>query len=179
MLRRKKYHFFLEGNKMKKIEMIILLVAAIFLAGLAGCTVRMDREGHPITYYQPGDEDRTCFSLKTEIAQLQIDMLRLLPKTKKTSTTNALWETSGVFFEMDYTQKVEFNAMRQRHNRLLIDAKEKGCDMGEIRAEDIPSLEKNKEEAAKSRQEAAKHKIEAEKHKKETEKALKQQKGKS
>jgi hypothetical protein len=62
--------------------------------------------------------------------------------------------------------------MRQRHNRLLIDAKEKGCDMGEVRAEDIPSLEKNKGEAAKSRQEAAKRK-------KETEKILKQQKGKS
>lgn len=155
---------------MKKTEMRILLATAIFLAGLAGCAVR--REGNPISYYQPGDENRSCFSLKAEIAQLQVDMLRLLPKTNKSSTTNALWETSGVFFKMKYTQEVEFNAMRQRHNRLLINAKEKGCDMGEVRAEDIPSLEKNKGEAAKSRQEAAKRK-------KETEKTLKQQKGKS
>lgn len=148
---------------MKKTEMRILL-AAIFLAGLAGCAVRVDREGNPMPLYQTGDEKRSCFSLKAEIAQLQVDMLRFLPKTKK-SSTNALWETAGVFFKMKYTEKVEFNAMRQRHNRLLINAKEKGCDLGEVRAEDIPSLEKSKKEAAKS--------------KKEAEKILKQQKGKS
>jgi hypothetical protein len=144
----------------KKTEMRIMLATAIFLAGLAGCAVR--REGNPIPYYQQGDNDRSCYSLKAEIAQLQVDMLRLLPKTKKTSTTAALWETSGAFYKMKYTQQVEFNAMRQRHNRLLIDAKEKNCDMGEVRADDIPSLEKNKDEAAKSRQEAAKRKKEAE-----------------
>ena len=159
----------MEGKKMKKTEMRILLAAAIFLANLAGCAVR--REGNPMPLYQPGDENRSCFSLKAEIAQLQVDMLRLLPKTKK-SSTNALWETEGVFFKMKYTQKVEFNAMRQRHNRLIIDAKEKGCDLGEVRAENIPSLEKSKKEAAKSRKETAKRK-------KETEKILKQQKGKS
>ena len=50
----------------------------------------------------------------------------------------------------DKAEKIEFEAMRQRHNRLLVYAAEKGCDFGAVRAERIPSLEERKEAAKKA-----------------------------
>ncbi len=105
--------------------------------------------------YLPGDENRSCVAYKAEIAQLQVDMARILPKTDK-GLTNALWAVGGVlvivpFFFMDLkdAEKIEFEAMRNRHNRLLVYAAEKGCDFGEVRAERIPGLEESKKEAKK------------------------------
>ncbi len=115
---------------MKK-KMAVLLIMVMFFAGCAG------RTANPIAVYLPGDENRSCTALQAEVAQLQVDMQRLLPKTDK-DLTNALWATAGVFlvipfFFMDFkdAEKIEFDAMRQRHNRLLIYAAEKGCDFGE------------------------------------------------
>jgi len=126
-------------------KLICLLVAcSVFFAGCAG------REANPIAIYLPGDENRSCEGLKAEVAQLQADMQRLLPKTNK-RVTNTLWATAGVFlivpfFFMDLkgAEKIEFDAMRRRHNRLLIYAAEKGCDMTGVRAERILSAEERK-----------------------------------
>jgi len=133
---------------MKK-SLCLPLSVLIFLAGCAG------REANPIPVYLPGDENRSCEGLKAEIAQLQVDMTSILPKTDKFGT-NALWAAAGVvaivpFFFMDLkdAEKVEFEAMRQRHNRLLNYAEEKECDMGEVKAEEIPSLKEQKEATAK------------------------------
>ena len=129
---------------MKKTALNILMCVSIFFAGCAG------REANPIAVYLPGDEKRSCEGLKAEIAQLQVDMARLLPKTDK-GLTNALWAVGGViaivpFFFMDLkdAEKIEFDAMRRRHNRLLVYAAEKGCDMGGVRAERILSAEERK-----------------------------------
>jgi len=80
---------------------------------------------NPIPVYLPGDENRSCMGLKAEIAQLQVDMQRIL--------------------------KIEFDAMRQRHNRLLVYAAEKNCDMVGIRDERIPSIEERKAAAKKAK----------------------------
>ena len=121
---------------MRKIVCLLLSVL-IFLSGCAG------REANPIAAYLPGDEHRSCMALKAEVAQLQVDMARLLPKIDK-GLTNALWAAGGVlvivpFFFMDFkdAERIEFNALRQRHNRLLVYAAEKECDFGEVRAEKI------------------------------------------
>ena len=128
---------------MKKL-ICLLLACSVFFAGCAG------REANPIAIYLPGDENRSCEGLKAEVAQLQADMQRLLPKTNK-RVTNTLWATAGVFlivpfFFMDLkgAEKIEFDAMRRRHNRLLIYAAEKGCDMTGVRAERILSAEERK-----------------------------------
>jgi len=133
-------------KRLKK-QIVWVLVYVIFWAGCAG------REANPIPVYLPGDENRSCPGLKSEVAQLQADMARILPKTDK-GLTNALWAIGGVlvivpFFFMDLkdAEKIEFDAMRQRHNRLLVYAAEKGCDMGGIRAERIPSLKEQKKKA--------------------------------
>ena len=125
----------------------------MFLSGCAG------REANPIPVYMPGDENRSCEALKAEIAQLQVDMARMLPKTDK-GLTNALWATAGVFFIVPFffmdlkdAEKIEFDAMRQRHNRLLVYAAEKNCDMSGVRAEEIPSMEERKKQEKKMRQE--------------------------
>ena len=132
----------------------ITLSFCIFLVGCAG------REPNPVPAYLPGDENRSCAALKAEIAQLQVDMQRLLPKTDK-GLTNALWATAGVFFlfpfffmDMKDAEKIEFEAYRQRHNRLLVYAAEKNCDFGEVRAERIPSAAEKKEMAEKAKKEA-------------------------
>ena len=124
--------------------MCLLLSVLIFLAGCAG------REANPIPVYLPGDNERSCNVLVAEIAQLQADMQRLLPKTNK-GVTNTLWATAGVFlivpfFFMDLkdAEKIEFDAMRTRHNRLLLICADKGCDMTGVRAERIPSAEESK-----------------------------------
>ena len=125
-----------------------------FFAGCAG------REANPIPIYMPGDENRSCPALKAEVAQLQVDMARLLPKTDK-GLTNALWAAGGVFlivpfFFMDLkgSEKIEFDAMRQRHNRLLVYAAEKGCDFGEVRSERVLSAKEQKAAAKKAKKEA-------------------------
>jgi len=129
---------------MRKI-ICIVLVFSVLLTGCAG------REANPIVLYMPGDEKRSCTALHAEIAQLQAEMQRMLPKTDK-GLSNALWATAGVltlglgFFFMDFkdAEKIEFNALRQRNNRLLIYAAEKECDFGDLRQERIPSIEEMK-----------------------------------
>lgn len=132
----------------------LVLVVAVFFAGCAG------REANPVPAYMPGDENRSCTALKAEVAQLQVDMQRLLPKTDK-GLTNALWATAGVFFIVPFffmdlkdAEKIEFDAMRQRHNRLLVYAAEKGCDFGEVRAERILSIKERKAAAKKAKKQA-------------------------
>jgi len=127
-----------------------VLIPAVFFAGCAG------RQANPMPVYLPGDENRSCEGLKAEIAQLQVDMARILPKTDK-GLTNALWAGAGVFtlgigfifMDLKDAEKIEFDAMRQRHNRLLIYAAEKDCDMVGVRAEEIPSLKQQKKKAEK------------------------------
>ena len=138
---------------MKK-PICLLLSVLIFLSGCAG------RTSNPIAAYLPGDERRSCEGLKAEIAQLQADMQRLLPKTDK-GLTNTLWAVGGVlviipFFFMDLkdAEKIEFEAMRTRHNRLLVYAAEKDCDMMGVRGERIPSAAERKELAEKAKKEA-------------------------
>lgn len=127
-----------------KIVLFILLITSTFFAGCAG------REANPVPCYIEGDENLSCQALREEITRLQEDMLALLPKTDK-SFTNTLWCAGGVvaiapYFFMDVkdAERIEYEAFRRRHNRLLLIAKEKDCDMSDIKAEPIPSLEQRK-----------------------------------
>lgn len=107
----------------------LLLIVSVLLTGCAG------REANPVQMYYPGDENRSCQALLTEMAQIQKDMDILRPKTDK-FVTNALWATAGVFLifpfffmDMKDAEKIEYDAFARRYNRLLILAAEKNCDM--------------------------------------------------
>ncbi len=132
----------------------VLLCISIFLSGCAG------RNANPVPAYLPGDENRSCKGLKAEIAQLEADMARILPETNKFGY-NTLCFVGGLlvivpFFLMDLkdAEKVEWEAMRVRRNRLVVYAAEKSCDFGGKEPVPIPSLEEIKkmsEEANKSK----------------------------
>ena len=132
---------------MKKI-MCVILCPVIFFAGCAG------RDPKPISIYQPGDENLNCDSLKSQVNQLQDEMEATLPKTDK-FLSNVFWAATGLFtffvgclfMDVKDAEKIEFEAMRQRHNKLLEYIKAKSCDVSDIKTEPIPSLETRKKEA--------------------------------
>ena len=133
---------------------ILLLTTTVFFAGCAG------REANPIPVYLPGDNERSCNVLVAEIAQLQADMQRMLPKTNK-GVSNTLWATAGVFLIVPFffmnlkdAEKIEFDAMRARHNRLLLICADKDCDMVGVRAEKILSAKEQKEADKKAKKQA-------------------------
>ena len=128
---------------MKKVTCVVL-ACMILLAGCAG------RKANPVDIYLPGDEDRSCEAYVAEMAQLEADMDVILPDTSKAGQ-NTLCLVGGAFllipfFFMDLSNadKVEWDALRQRRNRLLVYAGEKGCDFGEKEYVPIPSLKEMK-----------------------------------
>ena len=137
---------------MKKV-ICLSLVVSMFLTGCAG------REANPVQFYVPGDENRSCQGLLTEMAQIQKDMDVLRPKTDK-FVTNALWATAGVllifpffFMDMKDAEKIEYDAFARRYNRLLILAAEKNCDITGLPTEPELTLEE-KVQKAKAEKEA-------------------------
>ena len=129
---------------MRKRTIRIITLLLLLCCGCAG------RDANPIPCYMTGDENLSCENLKGQIVQLQADMLKLLPKTDKT-LTNALWVAGGMvayapylFVDAKDAEKIEYEAFRRRHNRLLLIAERKGCDFGDIKAEPIPRLEHRK-----------------------------------
>ena len=145
---------------MKKVIMrkllCLVLAVCVFYTGCAG------REANPIPAYLPGDENRSCASLNAEMAQLQSEMQRLLPKTNKCAT-NTLWAIGGIlfivpFFFMDLkdAEKIEYDAFRARYNRLLITASEKQCDLSGVSSQSLPSFDEQKAIAEKVNKEISK-----------------------
>jgi hypothetical protein len=126
----------------------VILCPVIFFAGCMG------RESKPVPLYISGDENLSCESLKSDVVYLQKKMASLLPQTDKFGT-NTLWACYGVatlgvgfvFMDLAKAEKAEFEAARLRHNKLLEYLKAKNCDVNDIRAEPVPSLEKQKKEA--------------------------------
>lgn len=122
---------------------------------MSGCG---GREANPVPMYMPGDNNRNCESLKVEMAQLQSEMQRILPKTDKTGT-NVLLGVAGAFlivpwFFMDLkgADKIEFDALRNRHNYLLSLYADKNCDMEGMKQ--VPSDKEMKEMLAKEKKQA-------------------------
>lgn len=132
----------------------VLLSVSIFFAGCAG------REANPVQFYVPGDENRSCTGLITEMAQIQKEMDVLRPKTDK-FVSNALWATAGVllifpffFMDMKDAEKIEYDAYARRYNRLLILAAEKNCDLTGLPAEEELTLEQMVEKAKAEKEKA-------------------------
>jgi hypothetical protein len=132
---------------------ILAMAASVLFAGCAG------RTANPIPVYLPGDENRSCEGLQTEMAQLHADMERIMPHTDKLGY-NAVCATAGVFFIvpfffMDFknADKIEWEALRNWYNHLLIYAVEKKCDFG---GKGVPDRILSPKEAAELAKEKAK-----------------------
>jgi len=141
----------------------ITLFISVLLAGCAG------RQPEPVSAYYFGDENKSCETLKKEIGDIQKRMLAILPKTDKT-VLNTLWTLGGtvisytptpaataagfvpyLFVDMKDAERIEYNALARRHNRLLLIAQSKSCDMNDIRAEPIPTINEKAAEDKKSK----------------------------
>jgi len=133
-----------------------ILVAAFLFTSTILITSCAGRDPRPVDTSQAGDNEKSCASLESEMSNIEKDILERFPKSDK-SGSNAGLGVAGVFlivpwFFMDFSKadEIEVSALIQRHNHLLIVAKDKEC---ETNRERIPTLEemkrKAKEEKAK------------------------------
>ena len=105
----------------------VLILSGILIVSCAG------RKPNPVMVRQYGDDRKSCAALEREIAFIEEEITRLMPKTQKTGKNVALGIT-GFFlivplFFMDFSEaeQMEIDALRQRHNHLVILAEDKGC----------------------------------------------------
>lgn len=120
-----------------------LLLLTIALAGCGG------RSANPIASYQPGDEDRSCTGLQTEIANNEQEIIRLVPYEDATGKNVALGVTGFFFiiplFFMDFkdAEELEIRALRRRNQYLREIAYNKGCSIppSTLKFEEKPSEE--------------------------------------
>jgi len=121
---------------MKRV-MCTLLIVAILFAGCAGSSP------NPVSQYMPGDDNKSCFVLKTELLNIAEQMSQKRLQLAKTHGGNIGWLLGGTlffppaWFFMDFkeSEKVELEAFERRASMLLIYATEKNCDLGDINSE--------------------------------------------
>ena len=94
---------------------------AVCLA-LYGC---LGSAPNPVVHYTPGDEKRSCTSLKAEIASNEVQLIRLAREKDSTVTKNVVLGVTGVllifpWFFMDLKGKEagEIEALRHRNRTL-------------------------------------------------------------
>ncbi|HEG44700.1 MAG TPA: hypothetical protein ENH94_11705 [Phycisphaerales bacterium] len=107
----------------------VLLAFSILLSGCAG------REANLVQIRQMGDEQKPCDQLRSDMAFIDNEITRLLPKSDKTGKNIALGATGILFiiplFFMDLKQgeKKEIEAYRQRYNHLLMITQQRDCKL--------------------------------------------------
>lgn len=108
-------------------QTVAVAIVAVLMTGCAG------RAANPVMVQQYGDQSKSCQALEMDMAFVESEVQRLVPKTEKTGSNVALG-VAGAFllvpwFFMDFSQseQVEVNAYRQRYNHLAMIAMDKGC----------------------------------------------------
>ena len=121
---------------------LLLLTLSFTFSSCAG------RAAHPVMIRQYGDKDLSVEALEMQIAMVEEEIIRRMPKTDKTGKNIALG-VAGAFllvpwFFMDFSQaeQIEIDALRLRYNHLVTLAHEKGSSK---ERELIPEIFKKKE----------------------------------
>ena len=127
---------------MKKLINFLIISSILTLTACGG------REGHPVMVSQYGDRQMSCAELEDEMSITEGEMQRLLPKSNK-SGKNAVLGVTGFFllvplFFMDFKngEKEEYEAYRQRYNRLSVLASGKKCGIKPIKYPSVDEMEK-------------------------------------
>ena len=116
---------------------VSLTIAVVFIAGCAG------RAANPVAVNQYGDQVKSCKAIESELSFNDAEVTRLIPASEKTGKNVALgiagWFLIVPWFFMDFSQaeQQEINALRQRHNHLVILAGEKNCEMQRAAAQEV------------------------------------------
>ncbi len=134
------------------LQKCIRAAMAIFLT-LYGCA---GTAPNPILSYQPGDEKRSCTSLKAEIASNEAEMILIAGEEDSTATKNVILGVTGSFlivplFFMDLKgrEAAELKALRHRNRNLRqFAADKKDCTVpeskGKLKEEEKAEQEKEK-----------------------------------
>lgn len=83
------------------------------------------------------------WAIESELSFVDAEVNRLIPATEKTGKNVALGVTGAFFlvpwFFMDFSQaeQTEIDALRQRHDHLIILAGEKNCEMQKTQAQEV------------------------------------------
>lgn len=100
---------------------------------LAGCA---GRTANPVMVHQTNDLGKSCPVLQSELINIENNIQRLVPETKKGGKNIALgvaglvaWP-AWLFMDLSSAEKEEINAYKQRHDYLSSIAREKQCDFG-------------------------------------------------
>ena len=108
----------------------VLLIVSITIVG-TGCA---GTAPNPIATYLPGDENKSCSSLKAEVANIDKQVLRKQSKKKSKDAGNVLLFVSGFlllvpwfFIDVKGAEEAEIEALQQRKDALLVIAAEKDC----------------------------------------------------
>ena len=108
---------------------LLLIVMVLFLTqSCAG------RAAHPVQVAQPGDNKKTCKSLRKETSQIRRNVQRMMPAIKKADKKRTLLMLSGglliipwFFLDLTDADKIEANAQRARYNYLVDRGVKRNC----------------------------------------------------
>ncbi len=108
------------------------VLAIAVLALLSACG---GRSANPVAPYQPGDENRSCEGLQSEISRNEQEIAKLLPYESAAGKNTALG-VSGFFFIvplffMDFkdAEGMEITALKRRNSTLREVAAKNQCDL--------------------------------------------------
>ena len=101
----------------------LILISFIFIVGCPSA----GRDPNPIAINMPGDENRTCKTIKMEMEQICESIKQLKPKENKFLTNTIWFIVWAPLMDVKDAEKIEIEAFQRRYNRLLILATEKNC----------------------------------------------------
>jgi hypothetical protein len=124
----------------------VVIFSGVLLISCAG------RAANPVAVHQYGDKRKSCKALEHEIAFIEQEIQRLIPKTEKTGKNVALGITGfflivpWFFMDLSKAEQIEVNALRQRHNHLVILSEEKECGLEKKQIPDFQQPTKEKKQ---------------------------------
>jgi hypothetical protein len=112
-----------KGEQMGKMFFVFIFILSIFF--YAGCG---GHEPNPVALHQIGDDNRTCESLRLEIAQNEAVITKKTKKDESKFWTNTAWFLILTpAMDLKEAEKTEAEALQQRNDCLKILMAEKGC----------------------------------------------------
>ena len=113
---------------------IALFFVCIFFACSCG-----GRAANPVSVKRDQDSELTCMKIEYEIYQIRNDITELYSQAAKSrkkkralSMLTIFTPLAYVFSDLRKAEKIEINALKKRHNHIVMIAKKKGCGEGKF-----------------------------------------------
>ena len=113
---------------------IALFFVCIFFACSCG-----GRTANPVSVKRDQDSELTCMKIEYEIYQIRNDITELYSQSAKSrkkksliSILSAINPLAYVLSDLRKAEKTEINALKKRHNHIVMISKKKGCKEGKF-----------------------------------------------